>query len=53
MAVQGQTEQKVHEIPTSTNKKMGVVVCTGHTSYARNINKRIIAQAGQGINARP
>jgi hypothetical protein len=38
--------------PISTNKKLDVVVCTCHPSYAGNVNRRIMVQDAQGINAR-
>jgi hypothetical protein len=38
--------------PISTNKKLGVVACTCHPSYAGTINRRIMVQISQGIKAR-
>jgi hypothetical protein len=53
ITVWGQPQQKVHETPISTNKKLGVVVNACHLSYARRVNKRIEIQARLGINTRP
>jgi hypothetical protein len=39
--------------PYLNNKKLCMVVCTCHPRSTGSINKRIMIQADQGINARP
>jgi hypothetical protein len=40
--------------PTSQPiKKLGVVACACHPSYKGSINRKIVVQAGLGINLRP
>jgi hypothetical protein len=41
---------KSSQDPFSVNEKLGVMVCTCHSSYVEGINRRIMVQGHPGIN---
>jgi hypothetical protein len=42
------SQGKSSQDPIPTNKKLDIVACTCHFSYAGNVNRRIEVQAGLG-----
>jgi hypothetical protein len=53
LEVQDQQDKKSLRDPISTNKKLGAVVFIYPLSYTGSIKRRIVDQAGMGINNRP
>jgi hypothetical protein len=53
ISFQGQPRQKSSRGPSSTNKKLGVVMHTCPPCYGGSINRRIVVYANLGIKARP
>jgi hypothetical protein len=51
ITVLGQSGQKISETSISTNK-LGIVAHACHPNYEGRLNRRIIVQAGLGLNAR-
>jgi hypothetical protein len=52
ITIRGQPGQKSSGNPISTNKKLGVLAHACHLSYLVSINRRMVVQAGLGINMR-